>query len=299
MKLHSKSHYGPFFWLATVSFVMPLIVAGAAFQQIRPTTKPDPRPDSSGVDHALWDYLLKSFVSDGLVDYGGIRRDHLFHMYLGQLGQARPERLATEGERLALLCNAYNAFVVNGVITHGISGSVMDYTSEGKQFFDLREHIFAGRTISLNMIEHEMIRSRFHEPRVHMALVCAARSCPALRPEAYIGPRIAAQLEDQAWLFANNPRYVDYDQGHDILRLSPILKWYGEDWKNEGGYLSWLRERIQDEATAAALARAMQGDLRIEFADYDWSLNGRAGGSGRAATEAGQSDFGSGTVPNR
>ena len=68
------------------------------------------------LDHALWDYLLKSYVENGLVDYDGISRDHSFRIYLRQLSEAESEKLTTSVDQLALLCNAYNAFVINGVI---------------------------------------------------------------------------------------------------------------------------------------------------------------------------------------
>ncbi len=315
MNRESKSYYGPFFWLAVVSFVVPFVVANAAFRNVHPTTKPVPKLDASGVDHALWDYLLKTYVENGLIDYDGMGRDYLFRTYLNQLGQAQPEKLATEAERLALLCNAYNAFVVDGVISHGIRDSVMSFQQDGKEFFDIREHILGNRTVSLNDIEHKMIRERYHEPRIHVALVCAARSCPAIRREAYIGPRIAAQLEDQAYVFANNRTYVDFDPTYNQLRLSPILQWYGEDWDDVGGYLPWLIERIADADLREAVTLAANGEADIAFADYNWSLNstnahdepvpdatprnGRTMPSRKADPPQKQNtDFGSGSIPN-
>ena len=110
-----RTYYGPFFWLAVVSFPVPIMVAVKAFDAAsRPYTKPEPKPNASGVDNRLWDYLLKMYVKDGLVDYKGMGRDHLLRTYLRQLGQAHPEKLEKDTHRLALLCNAYNAFVVNG-----------------------------------------------------------------------------------------------------------------------------------------------------------------------------------------
>ena len=73
-----NQYYGGFFWVAVISFIVPLVVAFKAFNDIKPTTKPTPAPDVSGVDHAVWDYLLKSYVSNGLVDYDGMKKDYLF-----------------------------------------------------------------------------------------------------------------------------------------------------------------------------------------------------------------------------
>ena len=193
-----EKYYGGFFWLAAISFIVPFFVGINAFKAASPTTKPKPSPDVSGVDNALWDYLLKTYVADGLIDYDGMKRDHLFREYVRELGSAKPELLSTDSERLALMCNAYNAFVVNGVITHKIRKSVMDYNKNDVGFFDVKEHIFAGDTLSLNELEHQMIRPTFKEPRIHVALVCAAQSCPAIRAEAYVGARLDQQLDDQS-----------------------------------------------------------------------------------------------------
>jgi len=294
-----QSHYGPFFWLAIVSFVVPLVVAAKAFQEVRPTTKPAPHPDASGVDHALWDYLLKTHVENGLVDYDGLSRDYLFRTYLRQLAAADASKLASPEDQLALLCNAYNAFVINGVITHKIRDSVMSYRPRGTEFFDIAEHIFCGQTMSLNHLEHEIIRKRFHEPRVHVALVCAAKSCPAIRAEAYEGQRLSSQLEDQSRQFANSPKYVAFDAASDTLQLSPILNWYGDDWQPVGGYLAWLAERVQDPALKQVIERAARGETRVAFFDYDWSLNSTAPSESSPAQAASKkADFGSGSIPN-
>ena len=279
---------------------MPLVVAARAFQEVVLTSKPTPHPDASGVDHVLWDYLLKTHVDGRLVDYDGLARDHLFRTYLQQLSDADPKKLTTSADELALLTNAYNAFVMNGVITHKIRDSVMNYKLDGKKFFDVEEHIFCGQTVSLNHIEHEIIRKRFGEPRVHVALVCAARGCPVIRPEAYIGKRLAQQLEDQSIQFANNPKYVVYDAGANTLRVSALLDWYGGDWDSVGGYLPWLAARVKDPTLKEAVERAARGEIKVAFLNYDWSLNTQDSGEATATSvPKAKADFGSGTIPNR
>ncbi len=299
MSNNKPSYYGAFFWVATISFVVPLFVAARGFYAVPVTSKPTPRPDASGVDHALWDYLLKSYTDHGLVDYDGLSRDYLFRTYLRQLAEADPARLSTAADNLALLCNAYNAMVIDGVITHKIRDSVTNYRRDGKDFFALSEHIFAGHTISLNHLEHELIRKRFHEPRVHVALVCAALSCPPLRSEAYVGRRLASQLEDQSRLFANRPMFVHFDADKNVLQLSPLLQWYGDDWKDQGGFLSWLAGLVKDETLGNALKKAARGELEIAWFDYDWTLNAQQNqGQGAATGQKKSAGFGSGSVPN-
>lgn len=292
----SKSYYGGFFWVAAISLCVPFVVAYTGFEAVRPSTKPTPHPDASGVDHALWDYLLKSYVSEGLVDYDAMGRDYLFRTYIRQLAECNPDALTEEPERLALLINAYNAFVIHGVITHKIGDTVMNFKSQDLEFFDVPEHVLAGRTMSLNHIEHELIRKFFREPRVHVALVCAARSCPAIRAEAYTGPRLDAQLADQSYLFANDTRYVSIDPDNGTLRLSPILKWYGDDWDDEGGYLQWLLLRTEQPEVRTAIESMLASEPLIQWSEYDWSLNSHQRPGTSAVTKA--ASFGSGSVPN-
>ncbi len=288
-----KQYYGSFFWVATISFIVPLFVAWKAFDA-RPTTKPTPTLDVSGVDHGVWDYLLKSYVAGGLVDYEGMKKDYLFHEYVRQLGSCNPDALSTNDEKLALACNAYNAFVINGVISHKISDSVINFEQGETGFFDLPEHILAGKTISLNQFEHKVIRPSFRDPRIHVALVCAAKSCPAIRAEAYTGSSVNEQLYDQSRQFANNLTYVAFDAQTGKLMLSPILDWYGEDWneKYPGGYLEWIQGLVQDQNLATKVAAAAAGRLETGFFEYDWSLNSQS----RKSSGGVKSGFGSGTI---
>ena len=295
---NSEKYYGGFFWVAMVSFIVPVFVAIAAFNNIRPTTKPTPNPDASGVDHAIWDYLLKSYVANGLVDYQGIQKDYLFREYIRELGNANPDALKTQEEKLALACNAYNAFVINGVVTHKIKDTVIP-DPDTLCFFDLKEHIFAGKTISLNELEHEMIRPTFKEPRIHVALVCAAKSCPSIRPEAYIGSRLDQQLQDQSIQFANNKTYVEYNKESGELLLSSILNWYGDDWNEKypnGGYLRWIAELTKDEAIKSACQDAITGKASVKFKPYDWALNSQADPQVGDHSAGG---FGSGSLPDQ
>ncbi|MEE2641391.1 MAG: DUF547 domain-containing protein [Planctomycetota bacterium] len=289
------SHYGIYFWLTIVTFVVPFFVAYRAFEKIAPTTKPVPQPDASGVDHNLWDYLLKSYVENGLIDYEGIKRDYLFKIYLQQLGAANFDTLANDDEKLALHCNAYNAFVINGVINHRISDSVTDFSHNNLGFFDQKEHLLGNRTLSLNELEHQIIRPTYREPRIHMALVCAARSCPAIRAEAYMGDRVRKQLEDQARLFANNTRHVRLDPSGKRIQVNSILKWYGEDWKTAGGYLNWIAQRVESPLLKAKLLEAAEKKIEVSFLKYDWSLNGQGPHS---SYQPQKSEAGSGSIPN-
>ena len=155
--------------------------------------------------------------------------------------------------------------------------------------------------MSLNNIEHDTIRPTFKEPRIHVALVCAARSCPAIRGEAYIGSRIQGQLQDQSLQFANNLKYVAFDAENNELKLSPILNWYGDDWKGRypnGSYLAWLKELSIDPAIKEATSKAAQGSVAVKFVKYDWTLNSQAEPGKAKAGPKKSGGFGSGSSPD-
>ena len=296
-----SNYYGGYFWVAAVSFIVPFFVGWQAFQNLKPTTKPTPAVDVSGVDHNLWDYLLKSYVSGGLVDYDAMKKDYLFREYLKELGSCNPDALETEDEKLALACNAYNAFVINGVISHKIYDTVDGFSVDGSPFFDIKEHIFAGKTVSLNDIEHGMIRPTFKEPRIHVALVCAARSCPSIRAEAYVGSRVREQLQDQSEQFSDNPKYVMFDAANNELKLSKILSWYGDDWNErfpDGGYLAWINDLTSSQEIKDATAKARNGEVKVAFFDYDWALNSQADPGKPQGGKKKSGGFGSGSSPD-
>ena len=307
---NGTKYYGGFFWVAAVSFIVPLFVGWQAFQNLQPASKPTASLDKSGVDHNAWNYLLNNYVANGLVDYDGMKKDYLFHEYVRQLGTCDPQLLDTDDERLALACNAYNAFVVNGVISHKVDDSVMlvgvkDETpdalisdDEPKEpgFFDFKEHVFAGQTISLNQLEHEMIRPTFKEPRVHVALVCGAKGCPSIRPQAYLGQCVRDQLQDQSALFVNDPKHVSYDAATKELKLNSILTWYGGDFNERypnGGYLAWINELAKDQTIKDAAIKAINKEVSVSFLDYDWALNTQARSKGGKV-----GGFGSGSSPD-
>ena len=224
-----------------------------------------------------------------------MNKDYLFKIYLRQLGSADVEALDSRDDQLALYCNAYNALVIQGVIRNKVENSVKEIKVDGQGFFNLKEHLFANRTYSLNELEHDIIRPQFKEPRVHMALVCAAKSCPAIRAEAYVGARLDQQLEDQVKLFANNVNHVRYDTKQNQVLINSVLDWYGHDFDPQGGFRKFLAERVDSASLKEKLLAADQDLIQTSFIEYDWSLN-TTGKKNNAKYHS--SESGSGTIPN-
>ncbi len=228
--------------------------------------------------HAAWSAILRRYVHDGQVDYAGLKRqgDAKLSRYLQALASICPEEPVrwTREERLAFWINAYNAYTVRLILDHYPIGSIRSIgllpgAAFRTAFIPMQS--LMGKAISLENIEHGILRKEFHEPRIHFAIVCASKSCPALRSEAYLAAELEQQLEDQARRFVRDPSKNRFDGGSRTLYLSSIFTWFREDFEGAAGRLVDYVSRYADEPTAAALR---EPGVRIEFLEYDWSLNG-------------------------
>ena len=217
-------------------------------------------------DHALLTDLLREHVIDGNVDYAALGADRRLTLYLEQVGTTCPDSIHDTRERLAFWINAYNAFTLRLVLDHPSVTSIRDITKDGREPWDIRWIVICGTRYSLNAIEHDILRMRFHEPLIHMALVCAARSCPPLRREAYRGDNLDAQLADNAHQFLTDTTKNRYDPRTNTLYLSEVLRWYADDFVERYG--SSVRYAL------AILGVHPPSPPTVSYLPYDWTLNG-------------------------
>ena len=132
----------------------------------------------------------------------------------------------------------------------------------------------AGRVISLDDVEHGIIRKEFKEPRIHFALVCAALSCPPLRSEAYTGDALFNQLQDQARIFLlQSPAKNRVDVPARTVYASRIFDYYKEDFGGTDAAIGRYLAGFHPPGPARSLLET--GSFRLEFTEYDWSLNKR------------------------
>ncbi|MFN2327905.1 MAG: DUF547 domain-containing protein [Chromatocurvus sp.] len=239
-------------------------------------------------DHGDWSQLLRRFVSptdnanSTTIDYAGIQAQQArLRAYLEQLSSVRAETFSTwpEAERLAFLINAYNAWTVELILReYPDIESIKDiggwFSSPWKQSIAL----LLGKKRTLDEIEHEMIRGsgEFNEPRIHFAVNCASIGCPALRTEAYVAEELEKQLEEQTRDFlADRSRNGWRD---DEMHVSPIFKWYREDFELGWRDTDSLPEFLARYASALGLSQEqrdalLRGNVAIRYTDYDWRLN--------------------------
>ena len=192
---------------------------------------------------------------------------------------ARPRlRRLDRDARLAFLINAYNAFTVELILRQTPRpDSIRDIGSIFRGPWKQRFFTLLGEERTLDELEHEMIRGNpdLLDPRIHFAVNCASVGCPALRPEAYTGERLDAQLADSTRRFLSDRRRNRYDAEAGVLRVSSIFDWYQEDFEDSAGGLGdYLLQYADALALPAEARRNLEaGDLPVRFLDYDWSLN--------------------------
>ncbi|MBL6430454.1 MAG: DUF547 domain-containing protein [Alphaproteobacteria bacterium] len=173
-------------------------------------------------------------------------------------------------DAFAFWVNLYNAVTLQVVLEHYPVASIRDidlgggFFSRGPWKKDLVT--VESRALSLDGIEHGILRKRYKDARVHYAVNCASVGCPDLAPRAYTGAVLEAMLDAGARGFVNTPRGVRVEGAG--IRASKIYSWFSEDFGSEAQLRAHWRRYARPD-----LAAAIEGARRIAGYDYDWSLN--------------------------
>ncbi|MDJ0746640.1 MAG: DUF547 domain-containing protein [Xenococcaceae cyanobacterium MO_167.B27] len=227
--------------------------------------------------------VLKTYVSDrGLVDYEALQANReKLDQFNQALGSVTPSiyNSWSEAEQLAFLINAYNSLTLQSIIDQNpLKKSIRDIPGVWRR----RKFELAGNSKTLDNIEHDILRKEFNEPRIHAALVCAAISCPPLRNEPYLPEQIDSQLDDQVRKFIASSHGFKIEQDDNRVYLSSIFKWFGEDWVTSYGIEDKFTGNRKEKAILNFISKYLnesereylqEGQYRISYLDYDWSLN--------------------------
>lgn len=252
--------------ISFIAVLMLLFLRGAA-------------PSASGAQD-VYTSLLQEYVREGKVKYPQLCKDRRLAESIAYLKSTDPNRLPNDRDRLAFWINAYNAYTLKVICDHYPVKSINDLHSGGlvigsvlnTTIWDQDFVIINGKAMTLNQIEHKIIRPVFKDPRAHFALVCASKSCPPLRAEAYEGARLDQQLDDQARIFLSDPGRNHFDIANRKASISKIFDWYGKDFgKNQQDILLFLSKFLSNEIAAAI--RSDSEKWKVEYLHYDWSLN--------------------------
>ncbi len=216
--------------------------------------------------HEKWNKLVQNHVSkDGNVDYRGFQSDSAqLDQYLEELSSHPPGKNWTEKEQLAYWINAYNAFTVKLIVDHYPVKSIKDIGDKKGLVdspWDIKFFKIGGVDFDLGTIEHEILRKKYKEPRIHFAINCASYSCPILRNEAYTAEQLDQQLDDQTQLFL-------YDTNKNIItpketKLSKIFNWFSSDFRVHTDVLTFIK-KYND---------TLNTENDVDYIEYQWTLN--------------------------
>lgn len=209
-------------------------------------------------NHGPWDALLQKHVNgSGKVNYAGIKANEAaLDAYLASLAKEIPDGQWDRKEAMAYWINAYNAYTVKLILNNYPLKSITDL--DGGDPWKVKWINLAGKKYSLNNIEHDILRPRYKDARIHFAVVCAAESCPPLPNRAFTASNLNRMMEQKARAFIRNSKF---NQTTGEVKVSKIFDWYGEDFGDLRTYLNKYATTPIPEGTD------------IGYMDYDWSLN--------------------------
>lgn len=218
------------------------------------------------VDTESWQSLLSKHVDKkGQVDYAAWHADKedraRLDAFLAKVAKAKPSSHDKKAQ-LAFYINAYNATVIDSVLEQWPVKSVMKVDG----FFKKQKHPIAGKKRTLDELEHKLIRPTFEEPRIHFVLVCAAKSCPRLRPTALTAKNLEATLDAAAKEFIPAATSTK----GSAVTTSQLFNWFADDFKNEAGSVEAYLAKYTDGKTKKVLE---SGKAKVKFSKYDWALN--------------------------
>ena len=231
---------------------------------------------TAGFDHSIFDQVLKTYVNNqGLVDYNGIAGDQSFKIYMETLKSAQPDAMSRDGQ-LAFWINAYNAVTIAKVIEWRPKKSVRETfvpgVWTGTKFFTTREHTVAGKDLSQDDIENEILRKQFKDPRIHFAIICASSGCPLLPRFAYTEENVQTMLEEETRKYINSERGTKIDSAENTLYLSKLFDWFAGDFEyKSGSVLNFIKPYLGQKALAFVAQNP-----KIKYLPYDWALNAQA-----------------------
>ena len=246
---------------------------------------------AAGFDHAYERYakVIRDHVRMPSVDYSALKKGRAaLDAAVDGFAQATDaeERAWTREQRLAFWINAYNAFTLRAIVDHypirapWLTLQPRNSIRQIDGVWTTMRWRAAGREVTLDDIEHQILRRELKEPRIHFAINCASISCPPLPPEPYRAEKLDAQLDEAARRYLASPEGLRVDG--DTLRVSSILDWYGQDFverfasfapHGRGEKERAVRGVVIRFGPADAAALAQKASTRIRFLSYDWSLN--------------------------
>ncbi len=231
--------------------------------------------DSKQIGHDIWDALLAKYVqpaNDGVnrVAYAELKRADAATLksYISAMQSVKISSYS-RNEQFAFWVNLYNAVTVDIILDNYPIESIRKIGALGQGPWGKKLVTVEGKKLSLDDIEHGILRPIWKDVRIHYAVNCASIGCPNLAAQAFRADRLEAMLNQAASDYINHPRAFSAKDGK--ITASSIFDWYEDDWGNVAAVLAHARKHAKgDTAVMLAVAKEISGY------DYNWSLNDMA-----------------------
>lgn len=204
--------------------------------------------------------FLEEHVKNGRVNYKAIKKNPAqLDKILTSTNSIKIDKSDAAAYQ-AFWINIYNLSVIKGIIKKYPVKSPLDI----KGFFDKTKHSVGGKEITLNDIEHELLRGQFNDARFHFVLVCAGLGCPPIIAQAYMPNILDEQLETQTRIALNSDDFIKVNSKKKRVQLSEIMKWYKEDFTQNGNEIDFINQYREEKITKKS---------KISYYSYNWNLN--------------------------
>lgn len=248
---------------------------------------------SFDLSHSAFDTILNNAViekgAQTAVDYDFLYNnpDPLNH-YLATLEAVSENEFDSwnKNDQMAFLINAYNAFTLKLILNN--YPDIKSIRDLGGFFFnspwDIEFFSLLGEKTNLDHIEHGILRKKYNDPRIHFAVNCASKGCPALQKKAFVGDILDEQLQSATKQFLRDPERNRFIKEKKRLEISSIFKWFSGDFTKKGSVQNFIapyisddpevQEYLKDKAGTGGIGGTLnKNSIYIKYLEYDWSLN--------------------------
>jgi len=207
--------------------------------------------------------LQENVDKQGNVDYKSLKNNEAdLDLYLNYLSKTTPSKEWSKNKEKAFWINVYNAYTIKIILTNYPLKSITNIKNNGKTAWKTPFAKVGGKTYTLDHIEHEILRKKFNDARIHVGVNCASRSCPKLGNIAFTENNIESELERLMKEFINDTTKNKISQKKIII--SEIFNWFPNDFTKEGSLIDYINKYSEITVNEKA---------QIKYLTYDWSLN--------------------------
>ena len=210
--------------------------------------------------------LLQSHVTEtGFVDYKSLKKNEAkLDAYLGYLNSTSPAKDWSADKEKAFWINVYNAYTLKIILDNYPLKSITNINNDGKTAWKTSFVKAGGKTYTLDHVEHEILRKKFKDPRIHVGVNCASGSCPKLGNMAFTEANIDSELERLMKEFINDSSRNKLSAKK--VEISEIFNWFKGDFTANGSVIDYINKYADSPVNKKA---------KIKYLTYDWSLNGK------------------------